>query len=114
MIDYSKWKEDQLDVINLLLDPQNSRIPDSGTELSQRDLIADMVENDKVHELAKNIVDNGYYPIEALITVEETLGSGLQYCNLEETAKAAKVMMCWVLGHRQKCKEKSPQMPRKS
>jgi hypothetical protein len=71
MIDYSKWKEDQLSVTNLLLDPLNSRIPDSGTELSQRDLIADMVENDKVYELAKNIVDNGYYPVEALIVVEE-------------------------------------------
>ncbi len=71
MIDYSKWKEDQLDVTNFLLDPNNSRIPDSGTELSQRDLIADMVENDKVYDLTKNIVDNGYYPVEALIIVEE-------------------------------------------
>ena len=71
MIDYSRWKEDSLHITNLLLDPHNSRIPDSGAELSQRDLIADMVENDKVHELARNIVDNGYYPVEALIVVEE-------------------------------------------
>ncbi len=71
MIDYSKWKESQLSVTNLQLDPQNPRIPDSNIELSQRALIADLVENDKVIELAKNIVDNGYYPVEALIIVED-------------------------------------------
>jgi hypothetical protein len=71
MIDYSKWKESLLSVTSLLLDPQNPRIPDSSTELSQRDLIADLVENDKVLDLARSIVDNGYYPIEALIIVEE-------------------------------------------
>lgn len=71
MIDYSKWKESQLTVTNLLLDPHNPRIPDSGESLSQRDLLADLVANDKVYELAKSIVENGYYPVEALIFVEE-------------------------------------------
>lgn len=71
MIDYSMWKEAQLSVTNLLLDPHNPRIPDSGETISQRDLLADLVENDKVHELARSIVDNGYYPVEALIYVKE-------------------------------------------
>lgn len=71
MIDYSKWKESQLIVTNLLLDPHNPRIPDSGESLSQRELIADLVANDKVYDLAKSIVENGYYPVEALIFVEE-------------------------------------------
>lgn len=71
MIDYSKWKESQLTVTNLLLDPHNPRIPDSGENLSQRDLLADLVANDKVYELAKSIVENGYYPVESLIFVEE-------------------------------------------
>ena len=71
MIDYSKWKETQHSVSTLLLDHHNPRIPDSGSALSQRDLIADLVDNDKVLELAKSIVDNGYYPVEALIIVEE-------------------------------------------
>ncbi|MBW1677882.1 MAG: hypothetical protein JRJ13_14465 [Deltaproteobacteria bacterium] len=71
MIDYSKWKEAYLIVTNLLLDPHNPRIPDSGENLSQRDLLADLVANDKVYELAKSIVENGYYPVEALIIVEE-------------------------------------------
>lgn len=71
MIDYSKWKPSQLTVTTLLLDPHNPRIPDSGKNLSQRELIADLVENDKVFELARSIVDNGYYPVEALIIIQE-------------------------------------------
>lgn len=71
MIDYSAWRESQLTVTNLLLDPRNPRIPDSGEPLSQRDLLADLVSNDKVLELARSIVDNGYYPVESLIYVEE-------------------------------------------
>jgi hypothetical protein len=71
MIDYSKWKESTPLVTNLLLDPHNPRIPASGTDLSQRDITADLVEHDKVLEIAKSIVDNGYYPVEALIVVEE-------------------------------------------
>lgn len=71
MTDYGKWKESQLNVTSLLLDPHNPRIPDSSTELSQRDIIADLVENDKVLDLAKSIVANGYYPHEALIIVED-------------------------------------------
>jgi hypothetical protein len=71
MIDYSKWKELQLSPVNLRLDPKNPRIPHSGEDLSQPDLIADLVENEKVYDLAKSIADNGYYPIEALILVEE-------------------------------------------
>lgn len=72
MIDYSKWKETQLAVTGLLLDPKNPRIPDSGRSLSQRDLLADLVANEKVYDLAKSIAENGYYPVEALIIVEES------------------------------------------
>jgi len=71
MTDYRTWKESQLTVTNLLLDPQNPRIPDSSETLSQRHLLADLVENDKVYDLAKGILDNGYYPVEALIYIEE-------------------------------------------
>jgi len=71
MIDYRKWKESQLTVTTLLLDPYNPRIPDSGESVVQRDLLADLVHNDKVLELAKSIVENGYYPVEALIVVHE-------------------------------------------
>lgn len=71
MIDYGAWKEIQLTVTNLLLDPRNPRIPDSSEALSQREVLADLVVNDKVLELARSIVDNGYYPVESLIYVEE-------------------------------------------
>lgn len=71
MIDYSKWKESQIAITNLCLDPKNPRIPNSGEGLSQRDLLSDLVQHDKVYDLAKSIVENGYYPVESLIIVEE-------------------------------------------
>lgn len=70
-MDFSKWKESHLAVTTLLLDPHNPRIPDSGKNLSQREILTDLIINDKVHDLAKSIVENGYYPVEALIIVEE-------------------------------------------
>ena len=71
MIDYTKWKVRDLVVTNLLLDANNPRVPGSGKDLSQRDLIADLVQNDHVLELAKRVVDNGYYPVEKLIVIKE-------------------------------------------
>ena len=71
MIDFSKWKESQAGVIFLKLDPLNPRIPGSGTELTQRDVVKDLIENEKILDLAKSIVESGYFPTEALITVEE-------------------------------------------
>ncbi len=71
MIDYSRWKEKTLTVTYLKLDPYNPRIPEAGIFLDQRDLIADLIENDRVYELAKSIVENGYYPVESLIVIEK-------------------------------------------
>lgn len=71
MIDYSKWIEKPYSVTSLQLDTRNPRLPESDDERSQRDLIAELVEHEKVHDLAKSIVDKGFYPVEALIVVEE-------------------------------------------
>ncbi|MDB4989088.1 MAG: hypothetical protein JWN04_4266 [Myxococcaceae bacterium] len=67
MADYAKWDEKFVAVTSLYLDPLNPRIPSSDTALSQRALIAELVEHDKVLDLAKDIAENGYVPIESLI-----------------------------------------------
>ena len=89
MINYDNWKEIQVPVTNLLLDPSNPRIPGSGENLTQRDLLRDLVENDKVYELARSIADKGYYPIESLIIVEE---NGKKYV-LEGNRRLAALML---------------------
>lgn len=70
MIDYRKWKKGNPKVTSLQLDPLNPRIPKGRGILDQRGLIAELVEHDKVYELAKSIVADGYYPLEHLIAVE--------------------------------------------
>jgi hypothetical protein len=55
----------------LLLDPKNPRLPLTGAATPQRQLVAQLVEFDKVYELARGIVEHGFYPTEVLIGVEE-------------------------------------------
>lgn len=70
-MDYSKWEEKQLNISSILLDEKNPRIPPAIEPLNQRLLIEDLVTHDKVYELAQNIAQNGYYPVESLIVVRE-------------------------------------------
>lgn len=71
MIDYSAWTEKPVPVTTLQLDSNNPRIPASAAPLGQRELIAELVEHDKVYELAREIADQGYVPVESLVAVIE-------------------------------------------
>lgn len=70
-MEYSKWEERQMAVNSILLDAKNPRIPPVVEPLNQRLLLSDLVAHDKVYELAQNIAQNGYYPVESLIVVKE-------------------------------------------
>jgi hypothetical protein len=70
VLDYKTWPEKSLSATTLQLDPKNPRLP-AGEELGQRELIAELVENDDVYELAKDIAGDGYSPLENLIGLEE-------------------------------------------
>ena len=70
-MDYTTWEEKQISVNNILLDPRNPRIPPASEPLDQRSLIAELVDHDKVYELAQKIAQNGYYPVESLIVIKE-------------------------------------------
>ena len=70
-MDYTTWEEKQISVSDILLDPRNPRIPPANEPLDQRSLLAELVDHDKVYELAQNIAQNGYYPVESLIVMKE-------------------------------------------
>jgi len=74
MKDYSGWKEKHAYVTSLQLDPQNPRIPPTPAELKQRELIAELIAHDDVYELAKDIAEKGYWPLESLIGLVEPDG----------------------------------------
>ena len=71
MVDFSKWKARDLVITRLNLDPLNPRLPEADEGMSQPRLLVELVEHEKVYELAKKIVEKGYYPTESLIVVEE-------------------------------------------
>jgi hypothetical protein len=70
-MDYSNWKESKMPVAKLLLDELNPRIPSAGKKLSQNEIIKELVENDKVYELAESITANGYMPDQYLIAYKD-------------------------------------------
>lgn len=71
MKSYAKWKDSELSVTRLFLDPLNPRLPIADMSLSQADLIEELVVHDDVYGLAKSITEKGYYPGESLIGVQE-------------------------------------------
>jgi hypothetical protein len=71
MADYSKWEEKRVQVTSLLLDSENPRIPPTPKPMEQRELIAELVQHDKVIELAKDISNDGYSPVESLIVLRQ-------------------------------------------
>jgi hypothetical protein len=71
MNDYRKWPEKPINVTSLTLDAQNPRIPHSHGNMGERELIAQLIEYDKVYELARSIAEQGYFPTEVLIGIEE-------------------------------------------
>lgn len=70
-MNYSAWDERKIAVADLTLDALNPRIPVSGKTPSQKELIVELVENDRVYELAELIVANGYLPDQYLIVVRD-------------------------------------------
>ena len=67
----SNWQYDSHQVTNLKLDPENPRIPESDANLSQDRLISELVEHDKVRQLARQITRISYLPDSLLVTVKE-------------------------------------------
>ncbi len=67
---YHDWPERKFAVNSLVLDALNPRIPAIDQGLDQRELIADLVVSDDVYGLAKNFVENGYFPVESLIVIK--------------------------------------------
>ena len=72
MQNFHDWKERRLSINKLFLDNKNPRLPISSRNLTQTDLLSELVAKDDVYELAKTITDKGYMPIESLIVIEES------------------------------------------
>ncbi len=70
-MNYKNWKENNLAPAKLTLDKLNPRLPDMGKSPSEINIIQELVENDKVYELAQSITKNGYLPGEYVFVCKE-------------------------------------------
>jgi hypothetical protein len=71
MTDYKRWESLDADVMSLALDPLNPRLGESDSPLTQRQIIAELIEHEDVYELAKQIATQGYYPTEVPVCIED-------------------------------------------
>lgn len=73
LVHYRKWKKGKkLGPNSIILDPENYRLDrKTGRQLSQKEIIEQLVANEDVKGLAAMIVSDGYIPVEDIVIVEE-------------------------------------------
>jgi len=71
MINYSTWQAKAIRVVDLSLDPENPRIPPTPTLLSQLELIHLFCQHYNTYLLAKSIAEDGYFPDERIVVVQQ-------------------------------------------
>ncbi len=72
LVHFESWKKNKKFSPNaLLLDPDNYRLSRTGDRLSERQIIHQLVVNEGVRDLAAQIVQKGYMPVEDIIVVKE-------------------------------------------
>ena len=70
LVHFAKWKKGKrFSPHTLLLDPDNYRFDNAGTNLSQSQIRELLVADQKVRELAKTIVTKGYIPVEDIVLI---------------------------------------------
>lgn len=71
MINYFKWQKRQIMVTSLRLDSDNPRLTEYGKKPTQPDIIDYLITHEKVYELAKTIISQGYFLNEQPIVTKE-------------------------------------------
>ena len=75
MTDYSLWSRKKIAVTTLQLDTLNPRLPLAKQNLTQNEVITELVKHDNVYALAQNIASAGYFSFEPLVVVKEKHGT---------------------------------------
>ncbi len=70
-MNYNNWPVREHSLGSLFLDPKNPRLPRKDTPYTQNEIIAELVKRNDVYELAKNIADDGYGPMELIVVFKD-------------------------------------------
>ncbi len=85
---YSDWPNKVIKLTNLRLDPENPRLSTADPNLEQRAICEELIENGNVEKIARDIVGQGFYPIESLLVVSD---GGGKYTVLEGNRRTAAI-----------------------
>lgn len=67
----AKWETTTKSATALSLDSKNPRLAQITQQLTERELLEELVSKEDVYSLAKSIVESGYFPNEVLVAVRE-------------------------------------------
>ncbi len=70
-MNYSSWPIKELSLGSLFLDPKNPRLPRKDTIYTQNEIIEELVKRNDVYDIAKNIAEDGYSPMELIIVYKD-------------------------------------------
>lgn len=77
MQSFQSWAMRTEPVLSLKLDPLNPRLTRASASADTRELLAELLEHEKVEALARDIADQGYFPTEVLVGITEADGSSI-------------------------------------
>lgn len=83
-----EWPEKSVRVSNLLLDPLNPRLRNPNADNNQRAVCRDLIENDGIENLARDIATHGYFKTEILVVMKSP-DSPSKYVVLEGNRRTA-------------------------
>lgn len=93
MTDYSKWATDKLKISNIDIDSFNPRLSSSETNLSQNELLNEMVTKYRIYDLAKSITQDGYFPDKRIIVFRESKSKQFTVLEGNRRVTAIKILL---------------------
>lgn len=103
---YHTWKRTELSPANIQLDPYNFRLFRTQREKDQPSLVHSLVTHFDVKELAKEIVETGYFPNEVVIVTRDESVSKTQYVVLEGNRRVCACKLLLASGKAKEAKDK--------
>ncbi len=70
-MNYNNWQIKELSLGSLFLDPKNPRLPRKDKRYTQNEIIAELVQRNDVYDIARNIAEDGYSPMELIVVFKD-------------------------------------------
>lgn len=93
MADYSTWPTEKVKISNIDIDSLNPRLSSTEANLSQNELLNEMVKNYRIYDLAKSITQDGFFPDKRIIVFRENKSKQFTVLEGNRRVTAIKILL---------------------